>query len=131
MVPRSIAILCLLAVAGCAGHRSRPSAAGALNEVWLVGGWVLQGESCESDAGVIYKGDGSWTAYGTSGTWRIEDRKLVTRITAEGADNSEVTELETPDRIVEDVEIVGPNEFVSRRRGGSMRRLVRCPQAAQ
>lgn len=106
----------------------RPEArSGGLSSQWLVGGWVLKGESCESDSGVIHRPDGSWHADGASGTWHIDQRGLAYLLTEAEDDLGRLERLDPPIRYVERVEIVGPDEYVARRDDGSVRHLTRCP----
>jgi hypothetical protein len=115
---------CLAALGACAGPGALRNSATPTAQ-WLVGGWVLQGDSCSSDAGVIYRPDGSWSSYETAGRWQLQGSKLVTTITADGG--QEPTGTAVPRQIVEKIDVVGPNTFVASPGSGAKKILVRCP----
>lgn len=127
---RITAACTLIIVSGCAATHSIPTGSGSAAELsrqWLVGGWVLAGESCQSDAGVVYRADGTWVAYGAAGTWLIKNGSIVSTVTASGSDNESLDKIREPVRFVERVQVRGPNAYISRGKDGSMRRLQRCP----
>jgi hypothetical protein len=92
---------------------------------WLIGGWVPEGESCESDAGVRYNGNGTWVAYEAAGTWRIEGPTIVSIVTERWADGAEVP-VTAGKRHVERIEVLGPNTYQSRWQDGTVVKLRRC-----
>ena len=92
---------------------------------WLVGGWVPEGESCESDAGVRYDADGTWASYEAAGTWRLQGSSLVSVITRAWTEGAEVPMLR-PERHVERIEVLGPDKYRSRYEDGNVTTLVRC-----
>ena len=93
---------------------------------WLIGGWIPQGESCESDAGVRYDADGTWTAYEGAGTWRLNGFKLLTVVTEKWTDGEEVP-VKAAEHHVERIEAVGPDSYRSHRIDGTVVTLQRCP----
>ena len=110
-------------------ERDRPAdGVPQLSRQWLVGGWVLEGDACDSDAGVIHRPDGSWYAHGTSGAWRIEGGALVYLVTDAEDDDGAPSAIEPPERHSEQVRILGPDAYEATREDGTVRRLVRCPQ---
>lgn len=118
----------LTVLGACArSDRDHPEAGAGLSSQWLVGGWVLKGDACESDAGVIHRPDGSWHADGASGSWRLEKGELTYAVTEEEDDRGRVRRVDPPVHHVERMEIVGSDEYISRRSDGSVRRLTRCP----
>lgn len=118
----------LASLGACArSDRDRPEIGAGLSSHWLVGGWVLKGDACESDAGVIHRPDGSWHADGASGTWRLEGDELTYAVTDEEDESGRVRRIDPPVRHVEQVELVASDEYVSRRSDGSVRSLTRCP----
>lgn len=123
-----LAVTVLSALGACARpDLDRPGTdAGRLSDQWLVGGWVLSGESCESDGGVIHRPDGSWHADGASGTWHFDRGALAYFLTEAEDDLGRMKRLDPPVRYVERVEILGPDDYVARREDGSIRRLTRC-----
>jgi hypothetical protein len=84
----------------------------------------LKGDSCDSDAGVLYRPDGRWISYGVAGSWRVKGDRIILLVETE--DNGEARRIDPPIRYDERVQILGPNEFVARRTDGPERRLVRC-----
>ena len=124
MLRKVILIVIFATLGGCALSRSERPA--ALSQSWLVGGWVLEGESCDSDAGVVYGVDGKWSSYGASGTWRLDGDRILLDVR-----NDEAQELDAPLHYVEQVERLGPDEYLARRADGNVERLVRCPAVRQ
>jgi hypothetical protein len=114
------------ALAACAPPKD-PFA--AISAEWLVGGWVPPGEHCEGDAGVIYEPDGTWTSYGSAGTWRIEGSKLMTRVTEEWEDEQPPVRLEKPKTYVQTIEVIGPDGYRSTAQDRSVIELTRCRDA--
>ena len=92
---------------------------------WLVGAWVEETQNCESDAGINYRADGTWSAYETNGTWRLEGSTLVSVVTERSWGGAE-----TPVRVAEPsahrIQIVGPNAYKALWERGSAIYL-RCP----
>ena len=136
-IARGIALLALLAMAACAesaannnASTSTNSRAAALSEQWLVGGWVPEGESCESDAGMVFDADRSWAAEGTTGTWSIEGRTIVTVATQRDDGESGMRNI-AAERSVQQVQEVSQNGFVSRLEDGTVIRWGRCPGATR
>lgn len=115
---RAVSLATLLIVVGCAP--------GPRQGDWLVGGWVLEGDSCESDAGVEYHPDGTWQAYGTGGQWRLVGDRLESTITERWEDEGEPSvSVAPPERFAETVTPLGPDRY--RAKNGDERVLVRCP----
>lgn len=124
-------VLLLLVATGmlgaCArGDRPGLEPAGTSATGLLVGGWVLEGEACASDGGVIYTGDGQWHSDGASGTWAIHGDRLVQLVTEEEDGSGRMRSLDPPERHVDTIEMLGADRFVARRTNGSERRFVRC-----
>ena len=123
---RTIALLLILPAAACA-QGAESNQAATLSESWLVGSWVPVGESCESDAGMVYNADRTWHAEGTIGTWRIERDRIVTVVTQQ-EDDAAVMQNIAPGREEQRIEAVRPDGFVSHMGDGSVLRWVRCPR---
>jgi hypothetical protein len=122
-------LLLLLALGACTtGGREPVSGGRALSTAgqWLVGGWVLEGDSCDSDAGVVFGADGNWQTQDASGTWRLSDRQLVFLLTRQEGDEGDMRQVEPPLRQVEDVQMISADEYRATRADGSVRRLKRC-----
>ncbi|HJQ17217.1 MAG TPA: hypothetical protein VJ859_09465 [Allosphingosinicella sp.] len=120
MLRKITVIFAFAALGGCA--LLRPERPATLGGSWLVGGWVLKGESCDSDAGVIYGADGKWSSYGASGTWRLDRGRILVDVRSD-----EARRLDPPLHYVEQIERIGPDEYLARRGDGNVQRLVRCP----
>ncbi len=116
----------LLVLLGACAQLPRPLAPSEVSRSWLIGGWVPEGESCESDAGVRYDADGRWVAYEAAGTWHLEGSSLVTIVTEKWTDGAEVG-VPAPERHVEQLEASGVDWYRSRWADGSMVTLRRCP----
>lgn len=123
---RSIALLAAVVAAGCAQASAR-SGAPTLSETWLVGGWVPEGESCESDAGMILNADRTWASEGVVGTWRIARDRIIMTAT-ERDDGGPRERIVPPERHVQRVETVEQHAFVARHDDGTVIRWVRCPR---
>jgi hypothetical protein len=122
--------ICLATLAACVGPRERGlergPAAPLLSKQWLAGGWVLEGEACESDAGIIYRSDGSWIADGAAGRWKIDNSRLVTVIAEEEDNVGTMVRLDPPLRKVEEIASAEANTIQIRGENGDIRRLKRC-----
>jgi hypothetical protein len=92
---------------------------------------VLAGESCDSDGGVIYAGDGRWLADGTAGTWRIKRGHLVETVLEREGSGGVMQTLADPVSYTEQIEVLGQDEFVARRKDGSERRFRRCTTSVE
>jgi hypothetical protein len=122
----ALVLSALAALGACArSDGDRPDAAGQVSAQWLVGGWVLKGEACDSDGGVIYRPDGSWHSSGAAGSWSMDRGSLTFLVTEQEDDQGRSTRVNPPVRHVEQVRIVGPNEYIATRAPGDQRALVR------
>ena len=120
-----IALVGLFALGACTGTDigTAKDPGTPVTPQWLIGGWVLRGQSCDGDAGVVYRADGSWIAEGISGAWRVRGRDLILKVTSrDGA--------EGPSRFVDRVEIIDRNTFRARRDRGPTRVFTRCHAVA-
>jgi hypothetical protein len=61
----------------------------------IAGAWVPQGEICESDAGIGYEMDGSWSTMNESGDWTLVGQHL-TLVTREHHEDGNTEVLRTP-----------------------------------
>jgi hypothetical protein len=123
---RGMALAIIIALGAC-GQLPRPDRAD-VSRSWLIGGWVPQGENCESDAGVRYDANGTWIAYEAAGTWRLQGSSLVSVVTEKWMDGAEVP-LSAPERHVIRIELLGPDIYQSRWADGTVVRLRRCPNS--
>jgi hypothetical protein len=131
------ALPALLAVAACAESAannntgtSTNNRAPELSDRWLIGGWVPEGESCESDAGMVFDADHSWASEGTSGTWSIEGRTIVTVATQRDDGESGMQNI-AAERSVQQVQEVSREGFVSRLEDGTVIRWGRCSETTR
>jgi hypothetical protein len=123
---RGIALAPVVLLGACAQlPLSNPATTVVLSPSWLIGGWVPQGESCESDAGVRYDADGTWIAYEAAGIWRLEGSSIVSVVTEKWADGLELP-VPAPERHVERIETLGPDTYRSSRADGTVVTLRRC-----
>ena len=124
---RGMALAIIIALGACA-QLPRPDQAtrADVSRSWLIGGWVPQGEGCESDAGVRYYANGTWIAYEVAGTWRLEGSRLVSVVTEKWMGGEEVP-LSAPERHVERIKVLGPDIYQSRWADGTVMTLQRCP----
>ena len=121
-----ISILACTLVAACTGANASVAVG---SHDWLVGYWMPAGEDCESDAGVAYSRDGSWTAYGAAGKWAIVDREIRAVVTEQWDDGGDVQTLAAPKSHVEKLSELGPDKFVSHWEDGTVVTLRRCPRS--
>jgi hypothetical protein len=100
----------------------------ARNE-WLFGHWIPIGANCESDAGVVFRSDGSWLAYESAGTWALEGQTLVTSTTHrwKSGDGIEHTSSE-PERHSERIQLIGLDAYRSHRADAQTVEMRRCPK---
>ncbi|WP_139139231.1 hypothetical protein [Sphingobium phenoxybenzoativorans] len=63
----------------------------------IAAGWVPRGESCESDIGITFAGDGTWSTVAESGSWSISGSQLTMITTEHGeGDGEEWIKLSPP-----------------------------------
>ena len=123
---RKGALAGLVLLAACAPLPSGQAGSNPVSRTWLIGGWVPQGESCESDAGVRYNADGTWVAYESAGTWSLDGSSLLSVVTQRSADGEEVP-LQPSELHIERIEALGPDAYRSRWADGTVMTLQRCP----
>jgi hypothetical protein len=127
-----LALGLIAVVAACASTPvSFPPPSGPLSASWLAGGWVPEGESCASEAGIVYRSDGKWFAEGVAGSWRIEGSRIVTWLTERWEDGRIAERLAEPERSVQLIQVTGPDSYISRPDDGSVYRMSRCPGVAE
>lgn len=77
-LPLSILMVCVLLV-GCQSSRGLTTVDAALpTPLQFLGGWVLEDDECASDAGIIYKADGTFVTHEVEGLWSVVGTKLMT-----------------------------------------------------
>lgn len=129
MTRQIVAMLCLAVLGACAEPRSRTSVTGTPMPTakWLIGGWVLEGDSCESDAGLFYRPDGSWVTLGSTGTWRLDGHHIITKVTFQEDGSDEAEQPVGSTRRIELITVTGPDSYISKGPDGATKRLLRCP----
>ena len=106
---------------------ARPPAGPAQGARALVGGWVIEGNHCDSGDGMIFNADGSFAADQVSGIWRLEGNQLIIRITEQADDDGEYQRVARPVDNRETIRFEGANRYISTWPDGSVHRLIRCP----
>jgi hypothetical protein len=92
----------------------------------LVGAWVPAGAECAGDAGVIYRPDGTWGAYGVSGSWNLRGDRLTTIITKRGEPDAPEHFVSPPERYSSVILRLLQRELVERRSDGTVHAYMRC-----
>lgn len=54
---------------------------------WLVGGWTIAEESCDSDGGYVFERTGQLRSWGMEGTWALKHSDLTLTTTGEYGDD--------------------------------------------
>jgi hypothetical protein len=111
-----------------ASAKPEPQPSSIVSENWLIGGWIAVGENCASDGGVTYSSDGTWTAYGVSGSWKLKNDTLVTFVKERMNDQDEWQKVSPPERSVEKFMSTKKNEYRSVEADGSKFHNKRCPR---
>jgi TIR domain-containing protein len=93
---------------------------------WIVGSWVLAGESCSGREGATYGADRNWATAGGGGTWSIEGNTL-TNITYYRIRQGSRVPRDPPMTARYEALSITPQEVRLRFPDGSERSLYRCP----
>lgn len=94
---------------------------------WIVGSWILAGESCSGRDGATYGSDRNWATAGGGGTWSIEGNTL-TNITYYQIRQGNRVQRDTPLTTHYEALSISPQEVVLLRgRDRVELRLYRCP----
>lgn len=94
---------------------------------WIVGSWILAGESCSARDGATYSSDRNWATAGGGGTWSIEGNTL-TNITYYQIRQGNRVQRDTPLTTHYEALSISPQEVVLlRARDRVEMRLYRCP----
>lgn len=92
----------------------------------LVGGWVIQGSECESDAGVVYRENGTFAAYNVSGIWEITGDQLITQIIMRGEPGEGEAKVHPPERHASAIIAISPKHHVLKWDDGQVHNFRRC-----
>ena len=124
LVPLALAAI----ISGCAGAIGTATNLPSAAQAWLVGYWVSAGENCESDAGVRFSADATWSAYESEGTWKLDGNLLFSLTMKRWGDPGEPeTTLVPPERNQERIERSGANSYRSHRGTSEVVEMKRCP----
>jgi hypothetical protein len=93
---------------------------------WIVGSWVLAGESCSGREGATYGSDRNWATAGGGGTWSIEGN-VLTNITYYRVRQGSRVPRDPPMTARYEALSITPQEVRLRFPDGSERSLYRCP----
>jgi TIR domain-containing protein len=94
---------------------------------WIVGSWILAGESCSGRDGATYGSDRNWATAGGGGTWSIEGN-ILTNITYYQIRQGNRVQRGTPMTTHYEALSISPQEVVLlRTRDRVEMRLYRCP----
>jgi hypothetical protein len=120
---RNLLLALAAGVSACA-----PNRLGAVNSApaSLVGAWVPAGAECAGDAGVIYRSDGTWGAYGVSGSWSLNGDRLTTLITKRGEPDAPEHSVNPPEHYSSVIVRLLQRELVERRSDGTVHAYMRC-----
>ncbi|MDO9248296.1 MAG: hypothetical protein Q7U11_17685 [Phenylobacterium sp.] len=117
---------CLFALSFLSGLTACASPSFEAERPQIVGGWVIQGGECESDAGVVYRSNGTFAAYDVSGAWKITGDQLITQIVTRGEPGEPVTKVHPPERAASTIIVASPEYHVLRREDGQVHKFRRC-----
>jgi hypothetical protein len=93
---------------------------------WIVGSWVLAGESCSGREGATYGTDRNWATAGGGGTWSI-DGNVLTNITYYRIRQGSRVPRDPPMTARYEALSITPQEVRLRFPDGSEQSLYRCP----
>jgi hypothetical protein len=93
---------------------------------WILGSWVLAGESCSGREGATYGADHNWATAGGGGTWSI-DGTTLTNITYYRVRQGNRVPRDPPMTARYEALSVTPRQILLRFPDGSERSLYRCP----
>ncbi|HEV7659955.1 MAG TPA: toll/interleukin-1 receptor domain-containing protein [Allosphingosinicella sp.] len=93
---------------------------------WILGSWILTGESCSGREGATYGTDHNWATAGGGGTWSIEGN-ILTNITYYRVRQGSRVPRDPPMTARYEALSITPQEILLRFPDGSERSLYRCP----
>jgi len=93
---------------------------------WIVGSWILAGESCSGREGATYGSDRNWATAGGGGTWSI-DGNVLTNITYYRIRQGSRVPRDPPVTARYEALSITPQQILLRFPDGSERSLYRCP----
>jgi hypothetical protein len=93
---------------------------------WILGSWILAGESCSGRQGATYGTDHNWATAGGGGTWSI-DGTTLTNITYYRVRQGSRIPRDPPMTARYEALSISPQQILLRFPGGSEQWLYRCP----
>jgi len=93
---------------------------------WIVGSWVLAGETCSGREGATYGADHNWATAGGGGTWSIEGSTLTNVTTFMVRQGSRIPR-DPPLTAHYEALSISPQQILLRFPDGSEQSLYRCP----
>jgi hypothetical protein len=126
---RLVGSIFVIILAGCAGAGSSLPGARLPTKPWLVGFWVPAGEHCDSDAGVRFGADGTWSVFDEEGSWHLDGNRLISLTTRRGEPGAAEEKVTPIERNEARVEILGADRYISHRANGEVMELRRCPKS--
>jgi hypothetical protein len=93
---------------------------------WILGSWILVGESCSGRDGATYGADHNWATAGGGGTWSI-DGSTLTNITYYRIRQGSRVPRDPPMTARYEALSISPQQILLRFPDGSERSLYRCP----
>lgn len=105
-------------------------AAQSEDAAWLIGPWVMDSEYCAGDSGITFHEDGTYTAYGETGTWELDGDRLsfVTTETAEPGEPGTAETIDNAEPIVWTISDRGTESFTQTLDGEDTALVMRrCP----
>lgn len=125
---RRLFLLTYVVLSGCAAPvEPTYRAPQPLSAQALVGGWVHQGDACESDTGVTYSADGTFGSYDVFGTWALTGNRLTTVTTERGEPDEPVRPVKPPEHHTSVVAHLSTDTLVEQWSDGTVHRYRRCP----
>jgi hypothetical protein len=116
-----------LSVIGVISHaKPSHSLARAIRPNLLIGAWVLKGDPCEGDSGVIYKRNGTWTTYDLSGSWKLSGDRLTRYASARGGPDEPSRRVILPERDVSTILSLSSERLIERWSDKSLHTFTRC-----
>lgn len=93
---------------------------------WIVGSWVLAGETCSGREGATYDADHNWATAGGGGTWSIEGSTLINVTNFMVRQGSRIPR-DPPLTARYEALSISPQQILLRFPDGTEQSLYRCP----
>jgi hypothetical protein len=105
------------------------NAADAETAAWLVGSWVIRGEHCQSDLGLNFHADGTYSVYEETGDWEVtgDELRLTPREIFEMGEPTPSQAIENPETEVQTIVARDADSYTTRFADEETLEMVRCP----